>query len=133
MIWKEYREHLAGAADFAAARNAEFLSATQLVLLAAWYGLAIARVLRRDVSAHMRYMICIALILLPAGLARTLEYWFGVRQSLSQTMCLVAIDLCLIALITFDKYRGPNARPYIVALLAFMVIANGWVALGRPV
>ena len=106
MIWKECREHLSGAANFAAARNAEFLSATQLVLLAALYGLAISRVLKRDVSGHMRYTICIGVL-------------FGVSQSLSQTMCLVAIDLCLIALIAFDKSRHLKARLYIVALLAF--------------
>jgi hypothetical protein len=57
MIWKNSREHLAGGANFAAARNAEFLSATQLVLLAVLYGLAIAHILKRNVSAHMRYVI----------------------------------------------------------------------------
>jgi hypothetical protein len=72
MLWKEYHEHLDSGATLAAARNAELLSATQLLLLACFYGLSISCIRKRDVSAHMRYMICIALILLPAGLARTL-------------------------------------------------------------
>jgi hypothetical protein len=78
-------------------------------------------------------MICIALILLPAGLARTLGYWFHVRQSLSQAVCLVLIDAFLTALIIFDKRRQSAARPYIMALSAYIVIEALWVSLGRPV
>ena len=120
-------------ASVTAARNAEFLSAAQLTLLATFYGLAIACIRKRDVSAHMRYMICIVLILLPAGLARTLGYWFNVRQSSSQTLCLLLIDAFLIALIIFDKRRKVTALPYIAALLAYIVIEACWVSLGRPV
>jgi hypothetical protein len=133
MLWKEYQEHLASGATVAAARNAEFLSAAQLVLLATLYSLAIARIRRRYVSAHMRYMICIALVLLPAGLARTLGYWFYVRQSSSQAVCLVLIDAFLIALIVFDRRRKLTARPYTVVLLTYVVIEACWVHLGRPV
>jgi hypothetical protein len=133
MIYKEYQEHLAGGMRSGAAQAAEFLSASQLVLLGIFYCSAILRIKRRDVAAHMRYMICIALVLLPAGLARTFGYWFDVRQSLSQTYCLMVIDLCLICLIRFDRNRHLAARPYIHALAAYVVIEAGWVALGRPV
>jgi hypothetical protein len=133
MLSKEYREHLASGASVTAACSAEFLSAAQLTLLAAFYGLAIGCIRKRDVSAHMRYMICIVLILLPAGLARTLGYWFNVRQSSSQTLCLLLIDAFLIALIIFDKRRKVTGFPYIAALLAYIVIEVCWVSLGRPV
>jgi hypothetical protein len=93
MLWKEYHEHLGAGATIAAARNAEFLSTVQLLLFGALYGFAIAAIRQRNVATHMRCMICIALVVLPAGLARILGYWFNVRQSSSQVVCLVLIDV----------------------------------------
>lgn len=133
MLRKQYQENLIGGMNPAAARAAGYLSATQLVFFAALYGVAVARIYKRDVAAHMRYMICTALVLLPAGFARVLGYWFGFRQSSSQTACCAVIVLWLVALITFDRRRGYAARPYIVALVAYLAITAGWFALGRPV
>ena len=81
----------------------------------------------------MRYMICIALVLLPAGLARTLGYWFNVRQSSDQTVCLIMIELCLLELIVVDTRRQRKAGPYVTALLAYVLSGAIWLALGRPV
>jgi hypothetical protein len=133
MLTKEYREHLADGASFAAARNDEYLSAVQLLLLATMYVLSIAAIRRRDVAAHMRYMICIVLILLPAGLARTLGYWCNLRQSSSQAVCLTFIDAMLVVLIFLDRRRQSTARPYILTLLAYIVIEAIWISIGRPV
>jgi len=133
MLRKEYEENLAGGMNVTAARPAEYLSTVQVTLLAAFYGLAVARIRKRDIAEHMRYMICIALVLLPAGLARTLGYWFAVNQVTSQTVCLALIDVCLISLILFDRRRHLAARPYVVALATFIVVETGWLALGRPV
>jgi hypothetical protein len=133
VVHKEYRENLAGGTSAGAALAAEFLSIAQLVLLCLFYCAAIIQIRRRDVATHMRYMICIALVLLPAGLARTFGYWFNLRQSLSQTYCLMLIDLCLIFLIWFDRHRYVVARPYIKALAAYLAIEGTWLALGRPV
>jgi SNF family Na+-dependent transporter len=133
MIHKEYHEHLASGMRSGAALATEFLSVSQLALLGIFYCSAIIHIKRHEVAAHMRYMICIALVLLPAGLARTFGYWFDVRQSLSQTYCLVVIDLCLIGLVWFDRNRHLAARPYIRALVAYVVIEASWGALGRPV
>lgn len=133
MLRKEYQEHLAEGMNVAAARSAEYLSSVQLALLVVFYGLAVARIHRRDVAEHMRYMICIALVLLPAGLARTLGYWFGVGQVSSQTVCLAVIDLSLVSLILFDRRRHLASRPYSVALAAYFMVETGWIALGRPV
>jgi hypothetical protein len=133
MVRKEYEENLTGGMNVVAARSAEYLSIIGVALLAAFYALAIARIQKRDSAEHMRYMICIALVLLPAGLARTLGYWFGVSQAASQTACLALIDLCLISLIVFDRRRHFAARPYIVALAAYLIVEAGWFALGRPV
>ncbi len=133
MLRKEYQENLAGGMTATAARSAEYLSTIQVTLFAAFYGLAIVRILKRDIAEHMRYMICIALVLLPAGLARTLGYWFAVNQAASQTVCLALIDACLISLIVFDRRQNFASRPYVVALAAYIVVETGWLVLGRPV
>jgi hypothetical protein len=133
MVHKEYHEHLTNGTRSGAALAAEFLSISQLVLLGIFCCSAVIHIKRREVAAHMRYMIRIALVLLPAGLARTFGYWFDVRQSLSQTYCLAIIDLCLIGLIWFDRNRHMVARPYIQALSAYTIIEVSWVALGRPI
>jgi hypothetical protein len=133
MIWKEYHEKLAEGKSIVSALQAEFVSAAQLVVTVAMYVLAIVRIQKRDVPAHMRYMICIALFLLPAGLARTLGYWFNLRQVTSQTISLAVIETCLAALFAFDIRRQFNARPYVVAFLAYNATALVWIALGRPV
>jgi hypothetical protein len=133
MIHKEYQEHLTNGMNAITARAAEYLSSCGLVLLATFYALAVRRIQKRDIAEHMRYMICIALVLLPAGLARTLGYWFSVSQSSSQAVCLAVIDLCLISLIIFDKRRRLTPQPYKVALAAYFIVEAGWFALGRPV
>ena len=133
MLFKEYQEHLSDGATANFARNAEFLSFIQLLLFGTLYGLSIASIRRRDVATHMRYMICIALVLLPAGLARTMGYWFRIRQSPSQTACLILIDVLLLGLIAFDRSRQLKARPYSAVLLTYVVIEALWFALGRPI
>ncbi|MGC1904489.1 MAG: hypothetical protein WA715_11765 [Candidatus Acidiferrum sp.] len=113
------------------ARNAEFLFAAQLLLFGALYDVAIASFRRGDVATHMRCMICIALVLLPAGLARSLGYWFYIRQSSSQTVCFVAIDVMLIALVLFDNIAAWHALTWRCS--AYVVIETVWTSLGRPV
>jgi len=133
MLWKEYHEHLSEGASAAVARNDEFLSAVQLVLLGCLYGLALSAIRSRNVAAHMRYMICLALVVMPAGLARTLGYWFNFRQTSSQTVCLILIDAILIALIVYDRRGARKSRPYLLTLAAYLVIEAFWFSLGRPV
>jgi hypothetical protein len=76
MLGKEYQENLARGMGVTEARSAEYLSTIQVTLFAVFYGLAIARILKRDSAEHMRYMICLALI-----------------------------NLCLVSLIVFDRRR----------------------------
>ena len=133
MLWKEYHEHLAGGASMTAAWNDEFLSAIQLLLLGCLYGLALSSIRSRDIGAHMRYMICIVLVVLPAGLARTLGYWFSFRQSSAQAVCLGLIDAFLLALIGLEKRGHRPSRPYVMTFVAYLVIEAVWFTLGRPV
>ena len=111
MIWKEYQEHLSDGKSVISALQAEFVSAAQLVVTVAMYVLAVVRIKERDVSAHMRYMICVAFFLLPAGLSRTLGYWISVRQQTSQTISLAVIEIGLAGLIAFDIRRRLRPRP----------------------
>ena len=55
------------------------------------------------------------------------------QSSLSQTACLILIDVFLIGLIEFDRRRRLAARPYIVTLLSYLIIEACWVSLGRPI
>lgn len=133
MLFKEYHEHLSAGVGSTVARNAEFNSAAQLLVTVVAYVLAIVSIRKRDVAAHMRYMICIGIFLLPAGLTRTLGYWFNVRQMTGATVSLAAIGAILAALIVYDVRRNLSPRPYILALLGYNVTAVVWIALGRPV
>ena len=101
-------------------RNSFLRNVVRLIRLGHW---------RRDVPAHMRYMICIVLVLLPAGLAKTMGYWFGARQSLSQTLCLILIDALLLTLIALDRRHHSSARLYISVLLAYAAIEAFWFSL----
>lgn len=78
-------------------------------------------------------MICIGIFLLPAGLTRTLGYWFNERQMTGATVSLAVIEVCLAALIVYDLRRSLNPQPYIVGFLGYNVTAILWIALGRPV
>src|SRR5579862_1356995 len=133
MLFKEYRESLSAGATSNVARNAELISAAQLLVVVAAYVLAIICIRNRNVAAHMRYMICTGIFLLPAGLTRTLGYWYNVRQITGATVSLAAIDACLAALILYDVRRSLNPRPYVVGFLSYNVTAIIWIALGRPV
>ena len=133
MIAKEYGEHRAEGLSALDAFKAEYLSAAVLPLLSAFYILAIASIRRGDRAAHLRYMLCIAVGLSTAGVGRTLGYLFDVRLRASQSVAMLVVDACLIALIFYDRRRPQTAQPYRVALLAYLVIEAGWLLLGRPV
>ncbi len=133
MVWKEYNENVAAGANTSTARLDEFVSSSQLLLLATTYPAAMISIRKRNVASHMRYMVCIALIVLPAGLARVFGYWFGMRQAVSQTVCFILIDACLIGLILFDRLQQRSSRPYVVVLGVYVAIEAVWLGLGRPV
>lgn len=133
MLHKEFREHLADGMSTARALNAEYLSSVQLAFVAAFYCLAILEIRRRRVAEHMRYMLCIALALLPAGLARTLGYRFEIGQRTSQMASLALIDLLLISLLILDRRRRARMQPYGIALAAYLIMEAAWLALARPV
>ena len=54
-------------------------------------------------------------------------------RAFSAAISLAVIETCLAALFAFDIRRQFNARPYVVAFLAYNATALVWIALGRPV
>lgn len=132
MVVREYGESRSQGSSHAAALAGEYLSIGGLLLLSLFYLLAMARIRRRDTGGHMRYMVCVAISLLPAGIARTLGYWFGVPQVTGQCVSFAVIAICLMALLLYDRHHGSQAAPYRVALACYAAFCTGWLALGRP-
>ncbi len=108
-----------------------FSDAAQLVLLAFFYLLAVLN--RRNVPVHMRYMIAVALIVAPAGIARVLGYWFDVPRYESGLASNAVLDAVLIALILFDRRNHLNYRPYLLVLPLFVLSHAAFALLARPV
>jgi hypothetical protein len=133
MMTKEYGENMAQGMSSHTALLGEFLSCSQLLLFVLFYLLAVVYARRRQIGAHLRSIICTALVLLPAGLARVLGYGFDVSQRNAQTVSLTVIVASLVGLIAYDRHHGAAPKPHSLALAAYLLIGCAWVVLGRPV
>jgi uncharacterized membrane protein len=131
VILKEYAEALSRSASVEAALRSIFSDVAQLGLLVFFYLLAILN--RRNVAVHMRYMIAVALIVAPAGIARVLGYWFEVPRYASGLASNALLDAVLIALILFDRRKHLNYRPYMLALALFVLSHAAFAVIARPV
>jgi hypothetical protein len=129
VIFKEYDEALRSGSVEAALRSI-FSDAAQLLLLVLFYLLAILN--WRNVPVHMRYMIAVALIVAPAGIARVLGYWFEVPRYASGLASNALLDAVLIALILFDRRNHLNYRPYMLVLPLFVLSHTAFALLARP-
>jgi uncharacterized membrane protein len=130
VIFKEYGEALSRDPSVSAALRSAFSDVAQLSLLVFFYLLAIVN--RRNASVHMRYMIAVALIVAPAGIARVLGYWFDVARYPSGLASNALLDAVLIALILFDRRNNLNYRPYLLVLPLFVLSHAAFAVLGRP-
>jgi uncharacterized membrane protein len=130
VISKEYDEALAQTSSVEHALRSIFSDAAQLVLLVVFYVLAVLN--RRNVPVHMRYMIAVALIVAPAGIARVLGYWFYVPRYESGLASNAVLDAVLIALIVFDRRHHLNYRPYLLVLPLFVLSHAAFALLARP-
>jgi uncharacterized membrane protein len=128
VIFKEYAEALSRAP--ATALRSIFSDVAQLLLLVVFYMLAILN--RRNVPVHMRYMIAVALIVAPAGIARVLGYWFDVPRYASGLASNALLDVVLIALLLFDRRNHLNYRPYLLVLPLFALSHAAFAFLGMP-
>jgi uncharacterized membrane protein len=131
VIYKEYDEALAQSASVSFALRSILSDAAQLFLLALFYLLAILN--RRNVPVHMRYMIAVALIVAPAGIARVLGYWFEVPRYASGLISNAFLDAVLIGLILFDRRNHLNSRPYLLVLALFLLSHTAFALFAIPV
>jgi uncharacterized membrane protein len=129
VIFKEYDEALRSGSVEAALRSI-FSDVAQLLLLVFFYLLAILN--RHNVPVHMRYMIAVALIVAPAGIARVLGYWFAVPRYASGLASNALLDAVLLALILFDRRNRLNFRPYLLVLPLFVLSHVAFAFLGMP-
>ena len=130
VIFIEYGEALSRTSSVHLALRSIFSDVAQLLLLVFFYLLAIMN--RRNVPVHMRYMIAVALIVAPAGIARVLGYWFEVPRYASGLASNALLDAVLIALILFDRRHRLNYRPYKLVLTLFLLSHAAFAVLGRP-
>ena len=130
VIFKEYDEAVRSGSVEAALRSI-FSDVAQLLLLVFFYLLAILN--RRNVPVHMRYMIAVALIVAPAGIARVLGYWFDVPRYPSGLASNALLDAILVALILFDGRNHLNFRPYLLVLPLFVLSHVAFAFLAMPV
>jgi hypothetical protein len=73
------------------------------------------------------------LLLLPAGLARTLGYGFDVRQVTSQSV-FAALNLLLLGALAIHDWRARKDHAvYGFAFTGYITMLTDWAILGRPV
>jgi hypothetical protein len=133
MLHREFQERIQSGSSMREALTGEYLSATQLLLVAIAYAFSVIVARRRNVELHWRLMLLVVLLLLPAGLARTLGYWFDVGQVISQSVCAALNLMVLGALAIHDLHARKDCAVYDFALAAYITMLAGWAILGRPV
>jgi len=94
-----------------------FFPGADCVLLIIFYSSAIYY--RKMSPKHMRYMIAAALVFLGPTIGRIGPLWFGWSEILTQNVQYTIIYFILICLIFYDKSKGKDYNPYLVAVGGF--------------
>ena len=96
-----------------------FFPLADACLLLTFYLLAIYY--RRNIAKHMRYMIAGALVLLGPTIGRMGPLLFGWSGLLTQNVQYGIIYSILVSLLIYDAKKLKNNRPYVVAMILFML------------
>lgn len=96
-----------------------FFPGADCMLLIIFYSLAIHY--RRKSPMHMRYMIATALVFLGPTIGRIGPIWFGWPEILTQNVQYTIIYSFLISLVFYDKSKGKDYKPYLVAIGCFLI------------
>lgn len=97
------------------------------VLLTTFYMLAIVN--KKNIAMHMRYMISLALVFVIPTLGRVIAIWFGAPKDVMYQIVFTGINLTLIGLIIWDRTNNRNFRPYLIALIGFILSQIGYTIL----
>lgn len=95
--------------------NASF----DIVLLILFYALAIRH--KKDVAIHMRYMIAITLIFIGPTLGRIIFFLLELEHLGTLHIPYLTVIGILLGLIIWDKTNNRKYKPYIVALISFII------------
>jgi len=98
-----------------------YIDACSILLFLLFFGLSLYN--SKDIHAHARYMACTILVILPPAIVRALFLapWFdNFTKALNAGYFLT--ELALIVLLLDDRRYGPVRRPYMVALLLFVLL-----------
>ncbi len=96
-----------------------FFPGADCVLLIIFYSSAIYY--RRISPKHMRFMIATALVFLGPTIGRIGPIWFGWSAILTQNVQYSIAYAILISLVFYDKSKGKDFKPYLVALACFFI------------
>lgn len=95
--------------------NASF----DIALLILFYTLAIKY--KKNIAFHMRYMIAIALIFIGPTLGRIIFILLELKHLGELHIPYLAIICILVGLIIWDKTNNRKYKPYILALISFII------------
>jgi hypothetical protein len=95
--------------------NASF----DILLLMLFYILAVKN--KKDVAIHMRYMIAIALIFIGPTLGRIIYFLLELESLGSLHIPYLSVISILFGLIIWDYKNNRKYKPYVVALISFII------------
>ncbi len=127
MIYKEYNDKLVHKISNAEFIEFTFLNISKLLLFGGFYMLAIIN--RKKTPFHMRYIISSALVFVEPSLSRATFFWMNMDFLPSFLYSFGLTDFALIALIFFDKIKRLNYKPYLIALVFFLIYQIAWYML----
>jgi hypothetical protein len=104
-----------------------YLPLTDTLLFSTFYILAIVN--RSNTPLHMRYIIMTGLVFIDASLIRSLAIWFHVDFFYAALVSISFVDLILVTLIFFDKFKGRVYKPFLISLVLFVIVQTGIVIL----
>ena len=90
-----------------------------IILLLLFYMLAIKY--KSNIASHMRYMIAIALIFIGPTLGRIIFLLLELEHLGALHIPYLLVIVILLILLFWDKKNNRNYKPYIVALVAFII------------
>ena len=91
----------------------------QMSLLSLFYLLAIKN--RKRVELHMRFMIATAMVFIDPTLGRIVRTWISESNMIINHYAFGVNDGILVGLILFDRLKGNNYKPYLIALGCFLI------------
>jgi hypothetical protein len=95
-----------------------YFQAMHTIMFATFYILGM--VYRRNTVLHASYMIATGLVFLKPSIVRIFFFWLHFSYPVTETLAVILVDLCVVALLFFAKRRSLNYQLYILVLVMFL-------------